>query len=140
MKKEITLAIIKPNATEKKATGKIIDMILEAGFEIKAMKMLHLTKKEAEGFYEVHKDKPFFNDLTDFMSSGPIVVMALEKENAVEDYRKLIGATNPVEAAEGTVRKLFGENIERNAVHGSDSPENGIKEVGYFFSNLEFVN
>ncbi len=140
MKKEITLAIIKPNATEKKATGKIIDMILEAGFEIKAMKMLHLTKKEAEGFYEVHKDKPFFNDLTDFMSSGPIVVMALEKENAVEDYRKLIGATNPAEAAEGTVRKLFGENIERNAVHGSDSPENGIKEVGYFFSNLEFVN
>ena len=139
MKKKITLAIIKPNATEKKATGKIIDMILEAGFEIKAMKMLHLTKKEAEGFYEVHKDKPFFNDLTDFMSSGPIVVMALEKENAVEDYRKLIGATNPAEAAEGTVRKLFGENIERNAVHGSDSPENGIKEVGYFFSNLEFV-
>lgn len=139
MKKEITLAIIKPNATEKKATGKIIDMILEAGFEIKAMKVLHLTKKEAEGFYEVHKDKPFFNDLTDFMSSGPIVVMALEKENAVEDYRKLIGATNPAEAAEGTVRKLFGENIERNAVHGSDSPENGIKEVHYFFSNLEFV-
>jgi len=139
MEKQITLAIIKPNATEKKATGKIIDMILEAGFEIKAMKMLWITKKEAEGFYAVHRDKPFFNDLTNFMSSGPIVVMALEKENAIEDYRKLIGATNPAEAAEGTVRKLFGEDIERNAVHGSDSPENGIKEVSYFFSNLEFV-
>ncbi len=139
MKKEITLAIIKPNATEKRATGKIIDMILGAGFEIKAMKMLHLTKKEAEGFYEVHKDKPFFDGLTNFMSSGPIVVMALEKENAVADYRKLIGATNPAEAEEGTVRKLFGEDIERNAVHGSDSPENGIKEVSYFFSKLEFI-
>ncbi len=139
MAKEITLAIIKPNATEKKATGKIIDMILGAGFNIKGMKMLHLTKKDAERFYEVHKERPFFNDLTDFMSSGPIVVMALEKENAVEDYRKLIGATNPAEAAEGTVRKLFGENIERNAVHGSDSPENGIKEVGFFFSGMELI-
>ena len=139
MAKEITLAIIKPNATEKKATGKIIDMILGAGFEIKGMKMLHLTKKDAERFYEVHKERPFFNDLTDFISSGPIVVMALEKENAVEDYRKLIGATNPAEAAEGTVRKLFGENIERNAVHGSDSPENGVKEVGFFFSGMELI-
>ncbi len=139
MAKEITLAIIKPNATEKKATGKIIDMILSAGFEIKGMKMLHLTKKDAERFYEVHKERPFFNDLTNFMSSGPIVVMALEKENAVEDYRKLIGATNPAEAEEGTVRKLFGENIERNAVHGSDSPENGIKEVGFFFSGMELI-
>ena len=139
MAKEITLAIIKPNATEKKATGKIIDMILGAGFEIKGMKMLHLTKKDAERFYEVHKERPFFNDLTNFMSSGPIVVMALEKENAVEDYRKLIGATNPAEAAEGTVRKLFGENIERNAVHGSDSPENGVKEVGFFFSGMELI-
>jgi nucleoside-diphosphate kinase len=139
MAKEITLAIIKPNATEKKATGKIIDMILGAGFEIKGMKMLHLTKKDAERFYEVHKERPFFNDLTNFMSSGPIVVMALEKENAVEDCRKLIGATNPAEAAEGTVRKLFGENIERNAVHGSDSPENGVKEVGFFFSGMELI-
>jgi len=102
MAKELTLAIIKPNATEKKATGKIIDMILEAGFTIRGMKMLHLTKNDAEKFYEVHKERPFYNGLTNFMSSGAIVVMALEKENAVEDYRKLIGATNPAEAEEGT--------------------------------------
>jgi len=139
MAKELTLAIIKPNATEKKATGKIIDMILEAGFTIRGMKMLHLTKNDAEKFYEVHKERPFYNGLTNFMSSGAIVVMALEKENAVEDYRKLIGATNPAEAEEGTVRKLFGEDIEKNAVHGSDSPENGVREVNFFFSNMELI-
>ena len=139
MGKELTLAIIKPNAVEQKATGKIIDMILGAGFEIRGMKKIRLTKEQAEGFYEVHKGKPFFESLVAFMTSGPVVVMALEKDNAVEDYRKLIGATNPAEAAEGTVRKLFGENIERNAVHGSDSPENGIREVGYFFSAIELV-
>lgn len=136
----ITLAIIKPDAVSKNYQGKIIDRYLEAGFKIKAMKMVHLTKESAAGFYEVHKDKGFFGDLLNFMTSGPCIPMVLEKENAVEDYRKLIGATNPDNADEGTIRKLFAENIERNAVHGSDSDENALKEAAHFFSRDELLN
>ncbi len=133
----ITLTMVKPDAVSKNDTGKIIDMILQGGFKIKAMKQLHMTRQQARKFYLVHKDRPFYDDLTDFMSSGPIVAAVLEKENAVADFRKLIGATNPEEAEEGTIRKLFAESIQNNAVHGSDSDENARIEAGFFFSELE---
>ncbi len=136
----ITLTMIKPDAVSKNYTGKIIDKILQGGFTIKAMKLLHLSKQQAQQFYLVHKDRPFYDDLTDFMSSGPIVAAVLEKDNAVEDFRKLIGATNPAEAKEGTIRKLFAESIQNNAVHGSDSDENAHIEAGFFFSELERIN
>lgn len=136
---ERTLCIIKPDAVEQNATGNIIAMIQKAGFKILAMKMMRLTPAQAGAFYEIHKEKPFYQDLINYMISGPIVPIALEKENAVEDYRKLIGSTNPENADEGTVRKLYGTSIERNAVHGSDSPENGIIEVNFFFSRAELV-
>ena len=136
---ERTLCIIKPDAVEQNATGNIIAMIQKAGFKILAMKMIRLTPAQAGAFYEIHKEKPFYQDLINYMISGPIVPIALEKENAVEDYRKLIGSTNPENADEGTVRKLYGTSIERNAVHGSDSPENGIIEVNFFFSRAELV-
>jgi nucleoside-diphosphate kinase len=129
-----TLAIIKPDAVSESNTGKIITMILDAGFKIKAMKLVKLTKEAAQGFYAVHKGKVFFDELIDYMTSGPCLPIALEKENAVEDYRKLIGATDPAKADEGTVRKLFAKNIQFNAVHGSDSDENAAKEISYFFS------
>jgi nucleoside-diphosphate kinase len=135
----LTLGIIKPDATSKGLTGKIIDRILSEGFQIRAMKLVHLTKKQAEGFYAVHKGKGFFEELTNFMSSGPCVVMVLEKENAVEQWRKLMGATNPSEAEEGTLRKQFGSSIGENAVHGSDSDENAKIEISYFFNKLEIV-
>ncbi|MCD6365973.1 MAG: nucleoside-diphosphate kinase [Bacteroidales bacterium] len=135
----ITLTMVKPDAVSKNYTGKIIDMFLQAGFRIKAMKKLHLTKQQAQQFYLVHKDRPFYDDLTEFMSSGPIVAAVLEKENAVVDFRKLIGATNPAEAEEGTIRKLFAESMQNNAVHGSDSDENARIEAGFFFSELERV-
>ena len=135
-----TLAIIKPDAVGKGFSGKIISMIIEAGFKIKAMKMVHLTKYSAEGFYTVHKDRPFFNDLVAYMTSGPCIPIALEKENAVDDYRKLIGATDPAKAEEGTVRKLFAVDIQNNAVHGSDSDENAVKEIAHFFSSDELLN
>ena len=136
----ITLTMVKPDAVSKNYTGKIIDKILQGGFTIKAMKLLHLSKQQAQQFYLVHKDRPFYDDLTDFMSSGPIVAAVLEKDNAVADFRKLIGATNPAEAEEGTIRKLFAESIQNNAVHGSDSDENARIEAGFFFSELERVN
>ena len=136
---DITLTMIKPDAVSRKYQGKIIDMILQAGFRIKAMKMLHMTKQQAQQFYMVHKDKPFYNDLTDFMSSGPIIAAILEKENAVADFRKLIGATNPAEAESGTIRKLFAESIQNNAVHGSDCNENAHVEANFFFSEMERV-
>lgn len=136
---EKTLAIIKPDAVAKGYTGKIIDRIETAGFKIVAMKKIHMTKKVAEGFYAVHKDKPFFDDLTTFMSSGPCVVMILEKENAILDWRKLMGATNPANAEEGTLRKEFGTNIDNNAVHGSDSVETAAQETRYFFADIEVV-
>jgi len=135
-----TLAIIKPDAVGKGFSGKIISMIIEAGFKIKAMKMVHLTKSSAEGFYAVHKDRPFFNDLVAYMTSGPCIPISLEKENAVDDYRKLIGATDPAKAEEGTVRKLFAVDIQHNAVHGSDSDENALKEIAHFFSSDELLN
>ncbi len=134
---ERTLCIIKPDAVKKKVQGSITQMILDAGFNIIGMKMLHLSKKQARKFYEVHKERPFYNDLVDFMTSGPVVTIALEKENAVADYRNLIGATDPAEAKDGTVRKLFANSKQENAVHGSDSVENGKIEVGFFFAESE---
>ena len=136
---ERTLGIIKPDAVSKGYAGKILAIIEENGFKIVGLKKIRLTKEKAEGFYYVHKDKPFFNSLTDFMSEGPIIVMVLEKENAIAEWRKLMGATNPENAEEGTLRKMFAENIERNAVHGSDSPESAIYEISYFFNSLELV-
>ena len=135
-----TLAIIKPDAVEKGYTGAIISMIIKAGFKIRAMKQIRLTKYSAEGFYAVHKQRAFFGELVEYMTSGPCIPIALEKENAVEDYRKLIGATDPSKAAEGTVRKLFAVNIQLNAVHGSDSDENAEKEIAHFFSSNELLN
>jgi len=135
----ITFTMIKPEAFAARQAGKIIDMILSAGFDIAAMKIVHLSRKQAADFYSVHSERPFYDNLVEFMSSGPIVAAALKKENAVEDYRKLIGSTNPADAAEGTIRKFFGTSIERNAVHGSDSDENTAIECSFFFSRLETV-
>ncbi|BAT71095.1 nucleoside-diphosphate kinase [Thermosulfidibacter takaii ABI70S6] len=136
---ERTLAIIKPDAVERNIIGEIIAEIEKNSLKIVAMKMIHLSKKQAEGFYYVHKDKPFFDSLTNYMSSGPIVVMVLEGENAIERWRKLMGATNPENAEEGTIRKRFGLNVEKNSVHGSDSPESAKYEISYFFNALEIV-
>ncbi|MCS7053864.1 MAG: nucleoside-diphosphate kinase [Ignavibacterium sp.] len=134
-----TLAIIKPDAVKDNYIGEIISMITKAGFNIKAMKMIHLTKAQAQKFYEVHKERPFYNDLIDYMTSGPCIPIALEKENAVEDYRKLIGATDPTQAEEGTIRKLYARNKQFNAVHGSDSDENALREIAFFFSEKELL-
>ena len=130
---ETTLAIIKPDAYKDGKTGKIIDRIISEGFNIKEMKQIHMSTRQAEGFYEVHKDRPFFGELTEFMSSGNCVILSLERDNAVAKWREVIGATNPEEATEGTIRDLYGKNTGNNAVHGSDSPENGIIESNYFF-------
>ncbi|HEY0428344.1 MAG TPA: nucleoside-diphosphate kinase [Pyrinomonadaceae bacterium] len=135
----LTFGIIKPDAVKKGHAGKIIDKILSAGFKIRGMKLIHQSIRQAEGFYDVHRERPFFGELTEFMSSGPCVVLALEKENAVKAWRDLMGATNPAEAAEGTLRKEFAGSIGENAVHGSDSDENAAIEIGYFFSKLELV-
>ena len=135
----LTFGIIKPDAVRAGNQGKIIDRILAAGFKIRGMKLIHQSIGQAEGFYAVHKERPFFGELTEFMSSGPCVVLALEKENAVKAWRDLMGATNPAEAAEGTLRKEFASSIGENAVHGSDSEENAAIEVAYFFSKLELV-
>jgi len=134
-----TLAILKPDCVEKNLIGEVISKITGAGFKVLGMKMVRLTKDSAGGFYEIHKDKPFFNDLIDYMTSGPCVPVALEKENAVEDFRKLIGATNPENAEEGTIRKLYAESIERNIIHGSDSDENAAKEIAHFFTRKELL-
>lgn len=135
----ITFAIIKPDAVKNRNTGKIYDRIISAGFEIKSAKLLRMTQSQAEGFYAIHKERPFFGELTEFMSSGPCMVMALQRENAVEEWRKTIGATNPKEAENGTIRKDFATNIQENAVHGSDSNENAKKEIGFFFSDSELI-
>ncbi len=135
-----TLAILKPDAVQKKYVGQIITKITEAGFKIKAIKMLHLSKSSAEGFYEVHKERGFYRELVDYMTSGPCIPIALEKENAVADFRKLIGATDPAEAEEGTIRKLYAANKAENAVHGSDSDENAAKEILHFFSRNELLD
>ncbi len=137
---ERTLAILKPDCLRKNIIGKVISRITEAGFDIIALKHVRLTPETAGGFYEVHRARPFFNDLVVFMSSGPCIPMALEKENAVEDFRKLIGATDPREAAAGTIRKEFADNKQENIVHGSDSPENAEIEIGFFFSGRELVS
>jgi nucleoside-diphosphate kinase len=132
---EKTLAIIKPDAVKKKVVGKIIQRIEEEGFEISGLKMLHLTKEEAEGFYIVHKAKPFYDSLTDFMSSGKIVVMVLEGENAIEKWRKTMGVTDPALAEPGTIRHQFGFSVERNATHGSDAPQTSEWEINYFYKS-----
>jgi len=132
-----TLTLIKPVAVQKKFTGTIIQKITDAGFTVRTMKLTQLSKEQAGEFYSVHKGKPFYDDLTSFMSSGPIVAMILEKENAVADFRKLIGATDPADAEEGTIRKLYAESKSHNAVHGSDSDENAIIESDFFFSKIE---
>lgn len=137
MSGNITFTIIKPTAVSNGYIGPILNRIHEAGFRISAMRMLSLTKGEAQRFYEVHKDRPFYADLVEFMTSGPIVVAVLKKENAVEAYRKLIGATDPAKAEEGTIRKEFAKSVQENAVHGSDSDENAQIEASFFFSGLQ---
>lgn len=134
-----TLAILKPDCVRKNLVGEVITKITEAGFKIKAMKMVRLTKDSAGGFYEVHQGKPFFEGLVEFMTSGPCVPIALEKENAVADFRKLIGATDPAQADEGTIRKLFADSKSENIVHGSDSDENAAIEIAHFFSRKELL-
>ncbi len=135
---ERTLAIIKPDAVRRHLVGRILQRIEETGFTISAMRLQHLTKKEAEGFYAVHRERPFFGSLTDFMSSGPAVLLALDAPDAIRKWRTLMGATDPAKADPGTLRREFGESIEHNVTHGSDAPETAAFEVGYFFTGVEF--
>jgi nucleoside-diphosphate kinase len=136
---ERTLSILKPDATRRNLTGKINARFEDAGLRIVAQKRIWMTRSQAEGFYAVHKERAFFKDLCEFMSSGPVVVQVLEGENAITRTREIMGATNPTNAAEGTIRKDYGESIEANSVHGSDSPETAANEVAYFFSGLEII-
>lgn len=136
---ERTFAIIKPDAVERNIIGKILEKVETAGFRIVGMKKILLSKCEAEGFYYVHKERPFFNDLCSFMSRSPVVVMVLERDNAISAWREVMGATNPANAEAGTIRKDFGLSIEENSVHGSDSPESAAFEIPYFFSQLELL-
>jgi nucleoside-diphosphate kinase len=134
---ERTFAIIKPDAVKKGSAGKILARIEEAGFRVCAMRMIHMSKREAEGFYYVHKERPFFGGLTDFMSSGPCIVMGLEAPGAIKKWRDLMGATDPAKADAGTLRKEFGASIDNNATHGSDAPETAAFELGYFFRGMD---
>ena len=134
-----TLSIIKPDGVKRGLVGEVVKMLEQNNMDIVAMKMLHMTKKQAEGFYAVHRERPFFESLTDFMSSGPVVVLILEGENVIARYRELMGATNFKEAAEGTIRKAFATDIEKNVVHGSDAPETASFEMSYFFNQLEIL-
>ncbi len=136
---ERTFSIIKPDATARNITGKITAKLEEGGLRVVASKRIHMTQEQAEGFYGVHKERPFFNDLVAFMTSGPVVVQVLEGENAITRNREIMGATNPEEAAAGTIRKEFAENIERNSVHGSDAPETAAEEITFFFTDAEIV-
>ena len=136
---EKTFAIIKPDAVEARIAGRVLSRIEAEGFRIVTLKKHAITKAEAEGFYAVHKTKGFFNDLTDYMSSGPLVLMVLEKNNAIADLRTLMGATNPANAAEGTIRKRFAESIQENAIHGSDAEETAAFEIGYWFAGYELA-
>jgi nucleoside-diphosphate kinase len=136
---EKTLSIIKPDGVQRGLIGEVVKMLEQNNLDIVAMKMLHMTKKQAEGFYAVHRERPFFQNLTDFMSSGPAIVMVLEGENVIARYRELMGATNYKEAAEGTIRKAFATDIEKNIVHGSDAPETASLEISYFFNQFEIV-
>jgi nucleoside-diphosphate kinase len=139
MAHEQTFAIIKPDAVAAGRTGDILSMVEKAGFKIRGMKMTRLSRQQAEGFYAVHRERPFFSGLVIFMTGGPVVVLALERENAIKEWRDLMGATNPEKAAEGTIRKRFAQNIERNAVHGSDAPETAAAEIPFFFSASELL-
>jgi len=136
---ERTFAIIKPDAVERRLAGQILARIEAAGFTVRAMRLQHLTKREAEGFYAVHRERPFFGELTTFMSSGPCVLLALEAPGAIQRWRDTMGATDPAKAAAGTLRKDYGESIGRNATHGSDAPETATFELGYFFRGMELV-
>lgn len=134
-----TLAIIKPDATERHLAGRILQRIEDSGFTIRAVWRLHLSRAQAEGFYDVHRARPFFASLTEFMSSGPCVVVVLEAEDAIKKWRTLMGATDPAKADAGTLRKEFAESIERNATHGSDAPETAAYEIGYFFAGIDLI-
>ncbi len=134
-----TLTILKPDTVGAGRAGAVIASIEEAGFRIRAARMLHLTRSQAEGFYAVHRERPFFGDLVAFMTEGPVIVMVLEAEDAVSKLRELMGATDPAKAGDGTIRKRFATNIERNAIHGSDAPETAAVEIAYFFNRLEIV-
>ncbi len=136
---ERTLAIIKPDALADHVAGRILQRIEDAGFQIRAMRLLRLSRPQAEGFYAVHRERPFFRGLTEYMSSGPVIVLALEAPEAIRRWRDLMGATDPAKAAEGTLRKQFGTSIERNATHGSDAPETAAFEIGYFFRGMELI-
>jgi nucleoside-diphosphate kinase len=134
-----TLAIIKPDAVERRFAGRILQRTEEAGFQIRAIRRIHLSIRQAEGFYDVHRARPFFASLTGFMSSGPVIVLVLEAEDAIKKWRTLMGATDPAKAEAGTLRKEFAESIERNATHGSDAPETAAYEIGYFFAGVDLV-
>ena len=136
---EQTLAILKPDSVRRNLVGQILAQIEASGLQIRALKRLMLTRKQAEAFYEVHKERPFFSSLCDYMTSGPVVVAALEGERAIERWRELMGATDPAKAAEGTIRKKFGQNIEQNATHGSDAKDTAAREVSFFFSGVELA-
>lgn len=137
MSNDITFSIIKPDALGRGDAARILCRIAEAGFSIAALKMLHMTRTQAEGFYDVHRERPFFTALVEFMSSGPVMVMVLRHQNAVEEFRHLVGSTDPARAEPGTIRAEFGTDVRMNAVHGSDSPENALREASYFFSSIE---
>jgi nucleoside-diphosphate kinase len=139
MATERTFSIIKPDATRRNITGKITDRLEQAGLRVVASKRIHMTREQAEGFYAVHKERPFFNDLCTFMTSGPVVVQVLEGDNAVAKNREVMGATNPKDAAPGTIRADFAESIEANSVHGSDAPETAAQEIRFFFTDAEIV-
>jgi len=139
MSLEKTLCIIKPDALEQRKQGAIVQRLLDEGYQILAMQQVHLARRAAEGFYAVHRERPFFDELCTFMTRGPVVVLALARKDAVQHLRTVIGATDPAKAAEGTVRKLYGKNVGENAVHGSDSVENGTLECGYFFPGMNLV-
>jgi nucleoside-diphosphate kinase len=134
-----TFTILKPDTVKAGNTGRIIDRLIKEGFQIRAMKLIHLTRAQAEGFYYVHKERPFFPNLVEFMSEGPIVPMVLEADNAIEKLRTVMGATDPAKAVAGTIRKEFATNIERNAIHGSDGPDTAAFEIAYFFNRLEII-
>ncbi|WP_299626705.1 nucleoside-diphosphate kinase [Pelagibius sp.] len=139
MAKERTFSIIKPDATKRNITGKIVDRLEEAGLRVIASKRIHMTREQAEGFYAVHRERPFFNDLCSFMTSGPVVVQVLEGEDAIAKNREVMGATNPADAAPGTIRADFAESIEANSVHGSDGPDTAVQEIKFFFTDQELV-
>jgi nucleoside-diphosphate kinase len=136
---ERTLAIIKPDAVERRLAGRILQRIEQEGFQIRAMRRLHLSRRQAEGFYTVHRERPFFESLTEFMASGPAIVMVLEAQDAIRRWRALMGATDPAKADPGTLRKEFAQSIERNATHGSDASETAAFEIGYFFAGIDLI-